>query len=398
MLQIGHLRLDFPVVQAALSGYSDGPMRLMARRHGAPYCIHEVVLDRLVVQPGKLRKQLLTLDDQDHPVGGQLMGADPARLAAAAKTMAAAGFDVVDINFGCPLRRVLGRCRGGFLLSEPSRAIEIIECVRDAVPRETPVTLKMRRGMDDSATSERDFFRIFDAAFDAGLAAVTVHGRTVKQRYAGPSDWQFIERAKRHAGDKTVLGSGDLFTADDIRRMLDQTGVDGVTVARGCIGNPWIFGEVRALLASEPLPRPPSVPSKAASSARILSCRSRRMASGGRPALCASWASSTPSCTRSTSRCAMRSSRRGPPPTGSQCSGSGMIRPALGRQYVASAAPATLSPLERDDANDAAVAGHAAIVRRLHDAGPRPPDVLQHPLWHRTRRRERLAGPPTARL
>ncbi len=260
MLQIGHLRLDFPVVQAALSGYSDGPMRLMARRHGAPYCIHEVVLDRLVVQPGKLRKQLLTLDDQDHPVGGQLMGADPARLAAAAKTMAAAGFDVVDINFGCPLRRVLGRCRGGFLLSEPSRAIEIIECVRDAVPRETPVTLKMRRGVDDSATSERDFFRIFDAAFDAGLAAVTVHGRTVKQRYAGPSDWQFVKRAKRHAGDKTVLGSGDLFTADDICRMLDQTGVDGVTVARGCIGNPWIFGEVRALLASEPLPRPPSVP------------------------------------------------------------------------------------------------------------------------------------------
>jgi len=259
MLRIGHLELDFPVVQAALSGYSDGPMCLIARRHGAPCCLHEVVLDRFVVQPGKIRRQLLTLDGEDHPVGGQLMGADPTQLSAAAETMAAAGFDFVDLNFACPVRKVLGRGRGGHLLSEPSRSIEIIKRVRDAVPRETPVTLKMRRGMDDSATSERNFFRIFDAAFDIGLAAVTVHGRTVKQRYSGPSDWQFIERSKRHAGNQTVLGSGDLFAAEDIRRMLDQTGVDGVTVARGCLGNPWVFEETRALLAGAPLPDPPTV-------------------------------------------------------------------------------------------------------------------------------------------
>lgn len=260
MLQIGHLRFDFPVVQAALSGYSDAPMRLIARRHGAPYCLHEVVLDKLVVQPGKLRRQLLALDAEDHPVGGQLMGAEPVHFAAAAETLASVGFDVIDINFACPVRKVLGRCRGGFLLSEPARAIKIIKRVRDAVPPEIPVTLKMRRGMDGSAASEQDFFRIFDAAFEVGLAAITVHGRTVKQRYVGPSDWEFVKRAKRHAGEKTVLGSGDLFTADDVRRMLDQTGVDGVTAARGCIGNPWIFEEARALLAGDPPPQPPSVP------------------------------------------------------------------------------------------------------------------------------------------
>ncbi len=260
MLQIGHLQFDFPVVQAALSGYSDGPMRLIARRHGAPYALHEVVLDKIVVQPGKLRKQILDLADEDHPIGGQLMGAEPAQFAAAAEMMAAAGFDVVDINFGCPVRKVLGRCRGGYLLSEPSTAIEIIKRVRDAVPREIPVTLKMRRGTDGSAESERNFFLIFDAAFEAGLAAVTVHGRTVKQRYVGPSDWRFIKRVKRHAGDKTVLGSGDLFTAEDIRRMLVETGVDGVTVARGCIGNPWIYREARALLAGDALPNPPAIP------------------------------------------------------------------------------------------------------------------------------------------
>ena len=260
MLRIGRLQFDFPVVQAALSGYSDTPMCLIARRHGAPYCLHEVVLDKVVVQPGKLQKGTLRIDQEDHPVGGQLMGAEPTEFAEAAGLMAEAGFDVIDINFACPVRKVLGRCRGGFLLSEPTTAIEIIKRVRDVVPSETPVTLKMRRGMDDSAESERNFFRIFDAAFEAGLAAITVHGRTVRQRYVGPSDWSFIKRAKRHAGNRTVLGSGDLFTAEDIRRMLDQTGVDGVTVARGCIGNPWIYCEARALLAGDPLPDPPTVP------------------------------------------------------------------------------------------------------------------------------------------
>lgn len=258
-MRIGSLELDMPVVQAALSGYSDAAMRRIARELGAPYTIHEVILDKLVTQPGKLQRRLLSLEAQDHPVSGQLMGAEPEQFAAAAALMAAAGFDVIDINFGCPVRKVLGRCRGGFLLSEPARAIEIIRRVREAVPPATPVTLKMRRGMDDGAVSERDFYSIFDAALEAGLAAVTVHGRTVAQRYIGPSDWDFLRRVKRHAGERVVLGSGDLFTAADVLRMLSETGVDGVTLARGCIGNPWIFREVRALLVGEELPPPPSV-------------------------------------------------------------------------------------------------------------------------------------------
>jgi tRNA-dihydrouridine synthase B len=259
MLRIGHLSFDLPVVQAALSGFSDGPMRLIARRHGAPYALHEVVLDKLVTHPGKLQKKILTLDDEDHPVGGQLMGADPEQFAAAAEMLAASGFDVVDINFACPVKKTVGRHRGGYLLSEPATAIEIIRRVRDAVPADVPVTLKMRRGIDDSAESEGNFFRIFDAAFEAGLAAVTVHGRTVRQRYVGPSNWRFIKRAKRHAGEESVLGSGDLFTPQAVARMLAETGVDGVTVARGCIGNPWVFDQTRALLAGKPLPDPPTV-------------------------------------------------------------------------------------------------------------------------------------------
>jgi tRNA-dihydrouridine synthase len=154
---------------------------------------------------------------------------------------------------------VLGRCRGGFLLSDPPTALEIIRRVRAAVPPHLPVTLKMRRGMDDSPESERNFFLILDYAIEQGLAAVTVHGRTVQQRYVGPSDWSFLTRVKRHVGAYTILGSGDLFSAADAVRMLSETGVDGVSMARGCIGNPWIFSEARQLLNGRALPEPPGV-------------------------------------------------------------------------------------------------------------------------------------------
>jgi nifR3 family TIM-barrel protein len=260
MLKIGPFEFDFPVVQAALSGYSDGPMRLLARRMGAPYTLHEVVLDKcIVMSPRARRKLLLPLVSEDHPVGGQLMGAEPQQFAAAAAILAEEGYDVVDINFGCPVRKVLGRCRGGYLLSDPATALEIIRAVRGAVPPQIPVTLKMRRGLDDGPESARNFFTILDAAFAQGLAAVTVHGRTVMQQYRGVADWPFLARVKRHVGDRVILGSGDLFTAQHIVRMLETTGVDGVTVARGCIGNPWIFRDARALLAGAPLPAPPSV-------------------------------------------------------------------------------------------------------------------------------------------
>ncbi len=259
MLRIGHLTFDSPFVQAALSGYSDTAMRLMARRMGAPYTLHEVVLDRLVIEKGRLQKRILDVSPDEHPVGGQLMGSEPEQFSAAAARMAESGFDVVDINFGCPVKKVLGRKRGGYLLSDPETAIEIVRRVRDAVDSDVPVTVKMRRGLDDTAESEDNFFRIFDAAFDYGIAAITVHGRTVEQRYVGPSRWSFLARVKKHAGERVVLGSGDLFTADDCVRMLRETGVDGVTIARGCIGNPWIFDEARALLRGDPLPDPPTV-------------------------------------------------------------------------------------------------------------------------------------------
>ena len=258
---IGGVRLAAPLVQAALSGYSDLAMRLIARRHGAAYAVGEVLLDRFVVEAKHGRKAAarLAVAAEEHPVGGQLMGANPDDFAPAARRLVSEGYDVIDINFGCPVKKVLGRCRGGYLLSQPAIALEIVARVRGAVPPNVPVTLKMRRGLDDSPESRDSFWHIFDGAFARGVAAVTVHGRSVVQRYEGPSDWGFLAAVKRHAGSRTVIGSGDLFSATACVAMLRQTGVDGVSVARGAIGNPWIFTQALALLAGCPLPPPPGL-------------------------------------------------------------------------------------------------------------------------------------------
>ncbi len=234
-------------------------MRRLNRKHGAPYALGEVMLDKLVLTPGKVRCTALDVPVDDHPVGGQLMGAKPEQFGAAAAAMAEAGYDVIDINFGCPVRKVLGRCRGGFLLSQPDTAMDIIRRVQDAVGSTRPVTVKMRRGMDESRQSEGDFFRILDGALAIGVSAVTVHARTVRQRYVGAAQWAFLKRVKHHVGDRIILGSGDLFSAEACVRMIRETGVDGVTIARGCIGNPWIFEECRALWRGEELPPPPSI-------------------------------------------------------------------------------------------------------------------------------------------
>ncbi len=261
LLKIGKVDVGFPIVQAALSGYSDWPMRVVARRLGAPYTICEVMLDEFLVnlKERKRTSHFLHISDEEHPVGGQLMGAEPAQFAAGAMKLVEAGFDVIDINFGCPVKKVLGRCRGGFHLGQPDVALEIVRQTRDNVPPHIPVTVKMRRGIDDSAESHDNFFQILDGAFEIGVSAITVHGRTVKQRYVGPSKWEFLKQVKQHVGDRLILGSGDLFTAQDCLDMIAETGVDGVTVARGAIGNPWIFSQARALAAGRPLPDPPTL-------------------------------------------------------------------------------------------------------------------------------------------
>jgi len=263
-LRLGTIEISVPVIQAALSGYSDAPMRKIARKFGCEFALCEVMLDQFVIAVSKRKSRLYFAESDEHPIGAQLMGSEPAQFVRAAQRLVGEGFDLIDLNFACPVKKVLGRQRGGYLMSAPKSALDIVSAVRQNIPDSVPLTLKLRKGFDDSPESRRRFYEILDGAADRGISAVTIHGRTVRQRYEGESDWDFIREVKRHLVEKNrpdiaVVGSGDLFTADVCVQRLMNNGVDGLALARGVIGNPWLFRGVSALLRREPKPNPPSL-------------------------------------------------------------------------------------------------------------------------------------------
>jgi tRNA-dihydrouridine synthase len=292
---------DAPFVQAGLAGYSDAAMRIVARRHGCPLCVTEALLDRTLLAGGRgfAKADLGDLHDnvpggeEDHPLVGQIMGSDPDEMAAAALKMIEQGsrppahyrtmaystgapgapealgsdtaheqrpesFSAIDINLACPVKKISKKARGGHWLAHPEGAIDILRAVRDALPPEIVTTVKMRRGYDEPPEFERAFYQIFDAAYELGYSWATVHARTVQQKYIGPSRWTFLRELVAARPDRVILGSGDIWDAQDIFRMLAYTGVHAVSVARGCIGNPWIFRQARDMMAGLP-PRAPSI-------------------------------------------------------------------------------------------------------------------------------------------
>ena len=254
-LRIGPIELDIPVILAALAGYTDLPYRLLCRRLGAPYCQTEMMLDRQLLLPGKLRRRLVATDPADHPVAGQIIGNDPVVMAQAAAELDQCGFDVVDVNIACPVRKVLARRRGGWLLKQADRPLEIIRAVVAACRR--PVTVKIRIGWETPDDPGGAFWRIAEGAFDAGVVALCVHARTVNQRYKGKADWPFLAAVKRHFSDRTIIGSGDVDTPAAAVEMMKATGVDGAAFARAALGNPWIFRQYRDYVAGGPLYHPP---------------------------------------------------------------------------------------------------------------------------------------------
>jgi nifR3 family TIM-barrel protein len=266
---------DAPFFQAGLAGYSDGAMRLVARAHGAPFCITEALLDRTLLLGGKGRRKedpdliasecgLGEVEDNavagthDHPIAGQIMGTNPDEMARAAELLVRMGYDVVDVNMACPVKKIRSSHRGGHFLREPDLAIEVLKAVRAAVPPTVPCTVKLRRSWDDEPDMVRAFERIFDAVYETGYAWATVHGRTVVQKYEGYARWETLRDIVRRRPDRLVFGSGDIWHAEDIFAMLDFCGVHAVSVARGCIGNPWIFRQARDLMAGRD-PRPPAM-------------------------------------------------------------------------------------------------------------------------------------------
>jgi tRNA-dihydrouridine synthase B len=246
-VKIGRLELASPFMQAGLEGHSDVPMRVVARRRGCSYALTEAMSDEMIALGGGHVRRRLAVRDDDRPLAGQLMGVEPGMMARAARVLAGLGYDAIDVNLACPVRKQV-RLRGGHLLRHPETAIAMLRAVRDAVP-ELPVTVKLRRGTDDEPGAADRFHEIFHAAWEAGVDAACVHGRTVEQGYRGTADWSFIAALKRRYPERTILGSGDLFTGADAVRRIDETGVDGVWLARGAIGNPWIFADAAAVWA-----------------------------------------------------------------------------------------------------------------------------------------------------
>ncbi|MCH2160768.1 MAG: tRNA-dihydrouridine synthase family protein [Phycisphaerales bacterium] len=266
---------DAPFFQAGLAGYSDGAMRLIARRHGCPFCITEALLDRTLINGGKGRRRedpdliasecgLGDIEDnqaaglEDHPIAGQVMGTEPEEMAEGAAILAGMGYDMIDVNLACPVKKIRKRNRGGNFLAHPDQAIDVLRAVREAVDPSIPCSVKLRRAYNDTPEMARNFDRIFDFTYDVGYAWATVHCRTVEQRYKGPGRWEFLAELVERRPDRVIFGSGDIWNVEDIYAMLEVTGVHAVSVARGCIGNPWVFRNARAMAAGEPV-RPPSV-------------------------------------------------------------------------------------------------------------------------------------------
>jgi tRNA-dihydrouridine synthase len=166
---------------------------------------------------------------------------------------------VIDLNFACPVKKIKNKARGGHMLMDVERGVSILRAVREALPGAI-LTVSTRRGFDDSGESEERFYRIADTAWEFGYAAVRVHGRTVEQKYLGAAHWPAIAEVKRRYPDRTILGSGDVFTAGDVVKMLEETGVDVVWIGRGAIGNPWIFRDAAKLIAEPGVElAPPSI-------------------------------------------------------------------------------------------------------------------------------------------
>lgn len=266
-LRIGGLVFEAPLIQAPLSGYSDAPMRRLARRFGASFALCEVFLDQFVLSVSKHSKSRLYLDvnEADKPSGAQLMGASSEDIVPAALKLLECGFELIDLNYACPVKKVIGKNRGGYLISDPVHAVDVAKKVRAALPSSVPITVKLRRGYDDTEASKGAFWELLAGLLDVGISGVAVHGRTVAQRYQGTADWNFLRdvkeyvSAKKNRPDFAVIGCGDLFSAETVIRRMRESGVDGVALARGVIGNPWLFQQTRAAMEGLPIPEPPTL-------------------------------------------------------------------------------------------------------------------------------------------
>lgn len=238
-----------------MAGCTDLAYRKVARDFGCQIAFTEMVKDRPVVERNSRTLEMLRTADWDHPLGMQVVGRDPALMAEAARVLEGLGADVIDVNLGCPVTKVVGQGCGAALLQEPDQVARILDAMIPAV--KVPVTIKMRVGGDDLR-----FLDVARFASERGVGSITVHGRTQAQLYRGLSNHDAI-RAVKEAVDVPVIGNGDIRTGADAKRMFEGTGCDGVMVARGALGNPWLYREIETYLATGELAPAPTVAQRA---------------------------------------------------------------------------------------------------------------------------------------
>lgn len=250
-LQIGNVTLENNLILAPMAGVTDLPFRLLCKEQGAGLLCMEMVSAKAILYKNKNTEELLAIDPREKPVSLQLFGSDPDIMSEIAKQIESRPFDILDINMGCPVPKVVNNGDGSALMKDPLLAGRIIEKTAAAINK--PVTVKIRKGFDDDHINAVEMAHI---AQESGAAAVAVHGRTRAQFYSGKADWDIIRQVKE-AVSIPVIGNGDILSATDVIQMEEQTGCDGFMIARGAEGNPWIFQQIlHYFKTGEELPKP----------------------------------------------------------------------------------------------------------------------------------------------
>ena len=252
-MRIGTVEISHPVALGPMAGVTDLPFRRLCREMGCGLLYTEMVSAKAITYKNKNTFLLMETVPQERPVSLQLFGSDSDIMAEAARMIADRDFDVLDVNMGCPVPKVVNNGEGSALMKQPELAGRIVRGLVEAIDK--PVTVKIRKGFDDDHINAVEMAKIAEAN---GAAAVAVHGRTREQYYSGKADWEIIRRVKE-AVKIPVIGNGDIFTPQDAKRMIEETGCDAIMAARGARGNPWLFRDIIDYLEKGILHEKPSL-------------------------------------------------------------------------------------------------------------------------------------------